>query len=282
MRLTKILKQYMPEWFIFMHAYHSLRGKWPNYINPKDISEIWIQKYLSGYFHKYYYLADKYEVRKYVESKGCKDILVPLVGVWDSVKDINWKEVPEEFALKLNYGAGMNIICTDKNTLNIQKVESQLDRWINAPKSANFETHYNLINRKIICEEFIKDNNGIFPYDYKFICIHGEPICILTCTNRESGTPSDAVFTLDWKLLPHFRKATSPNIKSPMNLDKMLKYARILAEGLDLVRIDFYDTEDKIYFGEMTLTPAGCLFHAWTQEALDELGEIYRNKKKSL
>lgn len=282
MSIKNICRKLLPEWFIFSHAYHSIRGKWPNLIYPKDLSEIWIQKYLLGYFHKNYFLADKFKVREYIQSKGCGDILVPLLGSWENVEDICFEKLPQQFALKLNYGAGMNIICTDKNVLDLSKVKAKLNEWLNGPKSSNFESHYNLIQRKVICEAFISDEKGVFPYDYKFICLHGKPVCILACTSRETGTTQDAVFTLDWKPLHQFRKSHSPQIEKPQNLDKMIKYAERLSEGLDLVRVDLYDAGNRIFFGEMTLSPAGCMFHAWTQKALDELGRIYRNPQLKL
>lgn len=275
-RISGLVSRFSPSLF-FRIAYIHNRKRWPSFTHPKDISEIWIKYLFDGKPQKYYCLADKYLVRDYVKDRGLNDILVPLIGVWNSSEEIDFDSLPDKFALKMNFGAGMNIICTGKRKFDKEAAQIRLDKWMNIPyKYSHSEMHYNLIDRKIICEAFIEDSNGKFPTDYKFICINGIPYCILACFGRETGHADYMPFTLDWKPLPEYNKnGICYDVECPKNLKKMIEMAKELSEGLELVRVDLYDTGDKVIFGEMTLTPAGCIFHTWSQKALDDMGDFY-------
>ncbi len=267
----------------FAIAYLHNRKHLPNFKHPKDLSEIWIKYVLDKTTMKLYYLADKYEVRKYVASKGLADILPPLLGCWDKpLSKEEFDRLPKSFALKMNYGAGMNIICKDKSKLSYEEVNTKLQHWFyNKEGIACSEDHYNLIHRKAICEQFIFDNTFDTPTDYKFICINGKPFCVLACFDRVVGEANYMPFTLDWEPLPHYNKdGRLYQIPRPKNLPQMVQMASTLAEGIELVRVDLYDTGSHVYFGEMTLTPAGCIFHTWSQQALDEMGNFYYKTKK--
>lgn len=180
----------------------------------------------------------------------------------------------------MNFGATMNIICTDKSKFNTSDAIEKLSGWLTMPVYSHSESHYNLINRKIICEAFIEDGHGGFPIDYKFICIHGKPFCVLACTGRESGHADYMPMTLDWKPLPEYNKnGKTYHVDEPRHLAEMIDIATRLSKDIELVRVDLYDTSDKVIFGEMTLTPAGCIFHRWSQKALDDMGEFYWETK---
>ena len=260
-------------------SYIHNRGRIPDFRHPKDLSELWVNKLLGGEINEMYYLADKYKVRDYVKEKGLGRILVPLLGVWNNAYDIDFDKLPARFALKLNYGAAMNIVTRDKSSLNQDEARSQLQEWLEQKKNYSYtERHYDLIDRKIVCEEFIEDEHGGFPYDYKIICIKGQPACVLACTGRLSGHANYSPYSVDWKPLPgYYKSGVVEEIEPPHHLKEMLSVASKLAEGIDLVRVDLYDTKDHIYFGEMTLTPSGCIFHRWSNKAMDEMGALYNN-----
>lgn len=246
---------------------------------------------LDGKVNKIAYLADKYAVREYVSHRAGDSLLPKLYGVWNDPLQIDFSALPEKFALKLNYGAGMNIICTDKSKLDTEEAVRKLQNWLALPAYNLAERHYNLIPRKIICEEFISDANGKFPIDYKILCCKGEPFCILVCCDRDSGNPNFTMYSTDWEWLPDYQKENpkeQKQIGKPDGLDEMLSVAGRLAEGIDLVRVDLYYNnltiegrggENRIIFGEMTLTPAGCIFHSWTQKSLDEAARFYYSHK---
>ena len=276
-------------------GHRSVNGKWsfvasylhnryhlPNLKRPKDLSEIWIKRVLDGKVNELSYLADKYEVRKYVAEKGLGGILTPLIAVYESADEIDFSVLPERFALKANFGAGRNIICTDKANLDEEECRRKVREWLRPGQYSVAERHYNLIPKKFVCEEFIDDGSGGFPVDYKFICIHGKVYCILGVEGREAGHGSYLPYTVDWKPIPEYYRGNSTAqslLPRPANLEEMIRTAEKLAEGIDLVRIDLYSNGSRIWFGEVTLTPAGCIFHRWTQKALNDMGKEYRKQK---
>ncbi len=264
----------------FRIAYFHNRGHFLNLKKPKDISEIWIKKLLDGEFNSISYLADKYAVRSFVEEKGYSKILVPLLGCWEDSKDINFDSLPDKFALKMNFGSGMNIICMDKTAIDEDNIRKQLNEWMKVSSYAHSERHYDLIPHKIICESFIDDGHGGFTIDYKFMCLKGKPFCVLACGHRESGHAEYLPYSLNWKPLFEYTKTGHKCrvIEKPKHFSEMLEIASALSAGIDLVRVDLYDTPQKIIFGEMTLTPAGCIFHNWSQKALDDMGDFYRKQ----
>ena len=282
-KLAYIVSSISPTLF-FTLAYLHNRRKMPNFKRPKDLSEIWIRKVLDGDNMRNYELADKYLVRDFVQNKGYGYTLPTLLGVYEDPKQIDFSRLPEKFAIKMNYGARMNIIVTDKNKLNKQETIKLLNKWLTQKANySNSERHYNKIQRKIIIEEFIDDGNGGFPIDYKFMCINGRVNCILAVSGREDGKGKYLPFSPSWEPKYEYTKGRqsvpdSSSLKKPKNLADMIAIAERLAEGMDLVRIDLYSNQEKIWFGEITLTPSGCIFHNWTQKALDDMGEEYRSK----
>lgn len=264
----------------FVVSYIHNRRKFPNLRSPKDLSEILIKRVLDGEVNKVAFLADKYAVRKYVEERGLASILTKLIAVYDTPNQIDWANLPTKFALKANFGAGNNLICMDKEKLNIKEACAKVNSWYEMHHYSESERHYNLIPKKIICEEFIEDGNGGFPIDYKFMCIRGKVHCILGVYGREEGNDSYMPYSLDWKPMPSYYRRTSTAsdmLPKPNNLNEMIEVAERLSEGVDFVRVDLYSSGSRIWFGEMTLTPAGCILHRWTQKALDEMGNIYNN-----
>ncbi len=265
----------------FVVSYLHNRYRFPNLKHPKDLSEIWIKRVLDGKVNEISSLADKYVVREYVKSKGLEAILTPLLGVYESADEIDFDVFPEKFALKANYGAGRNIICTDKSKLNKEECREKVRAWLKPGQYSVSERHYNLIPKKFVCEEFIDDGTGGFPVDYKFMCIHGKVQCILGVSGREQGHGSYLPYTMDWKPIHEYYRGHSTStelLPKPENLGEMIHVAEQLAEGIDLVRVDLYSNGSRIWFGEITLTPSGCIFHRWTQKALDDMGRIYRNE----
>ena len=207
--------------------------------------------------------ADKVRVREYIEQCGCEELLIDCLGVYDDVESIPWEKLPEKFVLKCNHGAGYNIVCTDKNQLDIEEAKKQLKAWLKDDYSLTYaEMHYHKIKRKIICEKYIQPENGVLPDDYKVYCFHGEAYCIMLCKEREQEICKYYFFDKDWNFQPWDRSTCEEknvSIEPPKQLGKMLAYAEKLAKDFPFVRIDLYVMDDKVYFGEMTFTPCGCL-----------------------
>ncbi len=264
--------------------YINKRKRIPNLFRPKDYSEIIFWDILFNRNNSKAFLADKYKVREYVKSLGLEYILPKLYGVYKDASEIDFSNLPKSFALKCNHSCGMNIICPDKEIINRAKVVDNLNKWLGSKHPVFYETHYNKIKPLIICEEYISDSRGIFPMDYKVHCANGKPIFIQCCYDRDENSPGKRlIFDTNWNDL-HFviqedEHFTSEEIERPIHLDQMLEYASILSKGLKYVRVDFYDSIDRVIFGEMTLTPMGGWLSYFTKNAqLLMKDAIFNNK----
>lgn len=220
--------------------------------------------------------VDKYLVREYIKEKNCSEILNELLFVYDNEKEIIWDELPQKFALKCNHGCGSNIICSNKNNLDEQKVKEQLKKWMNTDFwKLDGEVNYKYINKKIICEKFIeneKDKNAL-PIDYKIYCFNGKPKMILVCSERKEKVKYN-YYDTNWNVLEISKEISDRTIEKPKVLNEMLKYAETLAEDFPFVRVDFYEMNNKIIFGELTFTPSGCLDNDFSEEGDLYLGSL--------
>lgn len=262
----------------FVLSYLHNRKRFPNLKNPKDLSEIWIKRVLDGEVNKIAYLADKYAVRGFVKNKGLEHILTPILGVYEKSSEIDFDALPNRFALKANFGAGRNIICLNKAELDVQGCKNKIDKWLGPASYSVSERHYDLIPHKFVCEEFIDDGTGGFPVDYKFLCIGGKVQCILACSGRQKGHADYLPYSVNWEPMFHYYRKINKGVgllEKPKNLSDMIMTAERLADDINLVRVDLYSNGNRIWFGEMTLTPAGCIFHRWSDQALSELGQTY-------
>lgn len=201
--------------------------------------------------------ADKYLVRRYVEDKELGDILVPLLGEWDSAEKIDWDRLPDKFVLKCNHGCAYNILCADKSKFDKQSAIKQLNNWMKEDFGAfNIETHYSQIKPHITCEEYL----GECITDYKFFCFNGEPKYIYVSTDLVHDREAQiGFFYSDGKKMPMKRKdyIDIPDISLPSFYDEMKESAKILCKDFPFVRVDFFLANNKYYFAELTFTPSG-------------------------
>ncbi|MBQ7453685.1 MAG: hypothetical protein IJS69_01320 [Selenomonadaceae bacterium] len=220
-------------------------------------------------------LADKYLVRYWIEEKIGAEYLIPLLGVWDDFDDINFDELPNQFVLKCNHGSGMNIICRDKEKFNKRHARERINAWLAFDYSALcLEPHYTRINRKIIAEKFMANGDAKDLTDYKFSCFNGRVNHCKVMTGRTTDERID-YFDMNWQpmnieRLEHPRSDNPEKIPKPKNFELMKELASKLAEGFAFVRVDFYELEGKVYFGEMTFTSAAGN-QRYKTEGIDEL-----------
>jgi TupA-like ATPgrasp len=216
--------------------------------------------------------TDKYAVRNHVQERGCAHILNDLYGVYDSVSEIDWEALPQQFVLKCTHGCGCNIVCTDKHALNKEEAIGKLKRWMRTDYSRFMaEMHYRQIKPRIVCEKYLKGEDDRLPTDYKLYCFNGAPKLVLVCTERSSKlalTWRD----LDWNLMRIGADTFPPkaNQVKPACLEQMISDAEKLSQGIPFVRVDFYNVNGNAVFGEMTFTPAGG-FAPYYSEAGDRL-----------
>ena len=206
--------------------------------------------------------ADKYEVREYIERKGYGHILNKCYGVYNSISEINFDELPDKFVIKSTNGAsGLGLkICQDKSKLDIAELEKEFAPSLKREKNGDGrEWVYYKYPPRLIVEEFLEPGkNEKSLADYKFFCFNGEPYCLYAMNDRfEEGGVRQSIFDLDFNRMPYMRKNLKPveSIKKPENFDEMLEVVRALSKDFPYVRADFYNIDGKIYFGELTFFP---------------------------
>lgn len=217
---------------------------------------------------------DKYTVREYIKEKGLESILVPLYAVYNNPDEIDFEELPEQFVLKVSQSSGSNIICPNKADLNIDETKEKLKKWLEESRKhylkQNHEEDYVYDgNPVIICEKYLEKEGGGVPEDIRLFCFNGEPryvVCDFGTTELD-GTHGHNIkrntYDLDWNLLPvDMGRPRDPSIRynKPANADQILDIARILSKDFVFVRVDLYNCNEKIYFGELTWIPQGAQF----------------------
>lgn len=228
--------------------------------------------------------ADKVAVREYIKDCGCEEILIDAVAVYNSADEIDWEALPDKFAMKWNFGAGKNIICTDKTKMNKDEVIRKMQKW-GREKAwlSHSELQYKYIPRKIICEKLINgeihtSEKWKAPEDYKVFCFNGEPEYVMVCVGRENGHPKFYFFDKEWNFtrLSTDGKAAPENftLEKPKCLDKLLEYSRKLTKAFPFVRADFYIENDKVYFGELTFTPSGGMDNKRARDVDEYFGSL--------
>lgn len=231
-----------------------------NLCHPKTYNEKlqWIKLYDRN--PQYTIYADKYKVREHIAQTIGGEYLVPLIGVYKNVDDIPWNNLPSRFVLKCNHASGTNIICKDKSRLDISLAKKKLNKWLkkNAYWGAR-EWCYKYIEPCIICEEFIETKDGNTPDDYKFMCFNGVPRLIQVHHDRYGDHTLD-YYTPEWekaKLKRIDANTSTQCVPKPENLTEMLTVAKKLSKDMYYARVDLYNVDGKIYFGEITLYPTG-------------------------
>ena len=201
--------------------------------------------------------ADKVGVREYIKEKIGEEYLVPIIGVYNSVDEIDFDTLPNKFVMKVNWGSGQNIIVADKSKINIKQKKQQLVEWMRQENNnyyGSLEWVYKDIKPKIIIEEFLDFDDDLI--DYKIMCYNGQPKNLFTCSERNSSLKV-TFFDLNWNKLPFTRlyPTSKIDIEKPIFYNNMLRIAKILAEPFPFVRVDFYCIKNKLYIGEMTFYP---------------------------
>ena len=231
-------------------------------------------------------LADKYEVRSFVEEKIGAKYLNELYGVYDSPEKIDFDKLPNSFIIKANHTNGHNIIVKNKEGLDKKKVIKKFKKWLgkNQYYRRGQEWAYKDIKPKIIIEKFLKEDHKNTLADYKFYCFNGEPKFIDVHLDREEDH-KQGCFDLDFNLLPFGKsktyKSISSEIDKPSNLEEMVELAQILSQKLPFVRVDFYSINGRSVFGEMTFYPSDARKKFYPEKYNKVIGDYFNLPKLS-
>lgn len=279
-------------YFWARHLYAIELGKKLNLSNPQDLNEkiLWLEFFTDT--RHWSTLADKYAVRAFVKERVGEEVLVPLLGKWDNAIDIDFDALPDRFVIKPNNGSYDTIVVTDKSKADLEDIRKRMEYSMNHKFGfENAEPHYLRIKPCIIAEQLLETTQKEGLVDYKIWCFNGEPYIILTCFNRNSVTHHAdlMVYDLDWIRHPEYLIAEFKNechCPKPSNFKQMLYVASKLSEGLPECRVDLYNIDGKIVFGEMTLTSNYGMMPYFTQEILNEIGDLcilpQRNKTEKI
>lgn len=224
-------------------------------------------------------MVDKLKVKDYVASLIGEEYIIPTLGVWENAKDVDFNSLPDKFVIKCNHNSGQGLyICKNKSEMNEVEVRSNLQKALETDYFARFrEWPYKDVERRIIAEKFIEDKTSVDGdlKDYKFMCFNGKVHCSFVCSERNTDLKV-SFFDRGWNPMPFERHYPRSNksIPQPVHYEEMIRLAESLSQGIPFVRVDFYDVEDKIYFGELTFFP-GSGFEEFTPEIWDErLGSL--------
>lgn len=229
-------------------------GKKLDLDNPISFNEKiqWLKLYDRN--KDYVDMVDKIKVKEYVSKKISNDIIVPTIGTYDSFEEINFNNLPQQFVIKCNHDSGSIAICNNIEQFDIKKAKKIIKRGL---KTNSFywgrEWPYKNVAPRIIIEKYLGNNIS----DYKVHCFNGEAKFILVCTDR-SNNLKETFYDTKWNKMPFKR----PNhdidneIEKPKNLESMIKYAEILSKNIPFLRVDFYEIDGNIFFGELTFYPA--------------------------
>ena len=241
-------------------AYKSCIGQTLDLDNPRTFNEKlqWLKLYNRN--PEYSTMVDKAAVKEYVANKIGAEYVIPTLGVWKDPNDIEWDSLPEKFVVKWNHDSGSIVICKDPKLFDRKAALKKLYKgsikngfWFGR------EWPYKNVKPVILAEVLLEDSSGEDIKDYKFFCFNGKVQCFKVDFDRFSKHGAN-YYDRYGKILPFGEVACPPNfdkqIVLPNNLNKMIELAEVLSESMPFARIDFYDVDDNIYFGEITFFPA--------------------------
>lgn len=248
-----------------------------NLKNPKTFNEKlqWLKLY--GYKPEYALMADKYRVKEIVANKIGEQYVVPCYGTWKNVDEIDFSSLPEQFVMKCNHDSGGNFgICKDRSTFDFEKVKQRLKgSLLHGYYWPGRDKQYRDIDRLVLAEKYLDDGRDCGLQDYKFWCFNGEPK-VMYITNKPVGGGIIYENFYDMNFTPmfivHGYKRYTPEYDKPDGFDEMKRLASVLSVGVPFVRVDFYNVNGRVYFGEYTFFDWGG-FQPFAGKWDEKLGE---------
>lgn len=256
-----------------------------NLEEPKSFNEKlqWLKLYDRK--NEYTQLVDKYEVKKYVSQIIGDDYVIETIGVYDRFEDISFDELPNQFVIKCTHDSGGLIVCRDKTKLNIDIAKKKINKCL----KTNYyyygrEWPYKDVKPRIIVEKYMQNEQEKELKDYKFYCFNSEPKYLYVSEGLENHeTAKISFFDTDFNKSEFHRKDFKPFDyipQKPKNFEKMKLLARKLANGHTFLRVDFYEINNKIYFGELTFTPCSGLMPFEPEKYDNILGDLIKLPNK--
>ena len=268
--VMKMLR-FIPDRPYIMLQYYYHFHRLPRLNNPQTFNEKlqWLK--LNDRKPIYTTMVDKVLAKDYVAKIIGDEHIIPTLGVWKNADDIDFESLPERFVLKTNHDSHGVVVCKNKAELDITKTREFLNKQLT--KNGFWygrEWPYKNVERRILAEEYL-DDNGDDLIDYKLMCFNGEVKCSFICSDRYNANGLHVTFfDKDWNLMPFERShpARKDGFPKPSRYADMVKYAEAISKDMKFARIDFYEVDGEVYFGEITHYP-GCGFEAFQPEEWD-------------
>lgn len=289
--IKKIWNMFEPfvsdEFFLKVSSFISI-GYWPNFKNPKTFNDK-IQWLKLNYRKKEYTkMVDKVAAKDYVAGILGNKYIIPTLGVWNSIDEVDWKELPNQFVIKATHDSGGVVICKDKATFNIEEAISLL-KGAGKKNYARFskEYVYYYVPHRFLAEKFMLPSDASINddlSDYKFYCFNGEPKYCQVIRDRNTKETID-FYDMEWKHMDFVglnivaKNGTKP-VPCPKKLDEMIGVCRNLSKNIPFVRVDLYVIDGNVYFGEITFYPASGLGLFTPAEWNLKLGEMIKLPSK--
>ena len=271
---------------VLNNLYYFKFKKYINFDNPKTFNEKlqWLKLYDRN--PNYTKMVDKYDVKEYISKIIGEEYIIPTIGVYEKFDNIDFDKLPNQFVMKCTHDSGGIIICKDKKKLNINLVRKKINRLM----KKNFyylsrEWPYKNIKPRIIIEKYMEDEKIKEIRDYKFFCFNGEPKIMYVSDNSHTNNQHCCFFDMSYKKLNIKRKDYQEFKKTPtkpITFEKMINFSKIRYNGIPHVRVDWYEINGKLYFGELTFyTCSG--FIPFENEKWDyEIGKMLKLPKKKI
>lgn len=286
--LSKILVHFfiwLPDKVYLKLKFRFAMGKKLDLKEPKSYSEKlqWLKLYNRK--PEYTMMVDKVKAKEYVASVIGEEFIIPTLGVWDSPDEIDFDKLPERFVLKCNHNSGTGMyICKDKSEMDVEKVKAELRKGLRQNYFIrNREWPYKDVERKVFAEAYMEDEFGELR-DYKWFCFNGEVKALFIATDRSKGEHATRFdfFDTEYNHLPFTNGHPNADMlpKKPKKFHEMIALAAKLSEGIPHVRIDFYEVNGHIYFGEMTFFHWSGLMPFEPQEWDYKFGEYIKLPKQ--
>lgn len=224
-------------------------------------------------------MVDKYEVKKYVASIIGEEYIIPTIGIYKKFDDIDFDKLPNQFVIKCTHDSGGIVICKDKNKLDIKKTKKKINAFLDRKYFyIHREWPYKNVKPRIIIEKYMEDKKCGELRDYKIYAFNGKCEYVMLCFDRQKKDTKFFYYDRKWNLIKKFSNdgekfGDKIQIKKPKNLDKMFNYASQLSRGIPFLRVDFYECNSKLYFGELTFYPSAGFDKNRTQECQQMLSQ---------
>ena len=270
------LLNWMPDKPYLQIFYYAEFGKFIDFKNPKTFNEK--LNWLKLYYRRpdLITLVDKYEVKKYIADKIGEQYVIPTLGVWDKFEDINFNELPNQFVLKCTHDSGGLVVCKDKSKLDLKKAKEKIEKSLaNNYYLCTREWSYKGVKPRIIAEKYMEDQETGELRDYKFFCFNGEPKLMFVASERGLKNTKFDFYDMQFhhmNIVQHYPNSEY-SIEKPEHFEKMVMLAEKLSAGFPHVRVDFYEANGQVYFGEMTFYHFGAIVPFETEEWDKKIGD---------